>query len=213
MNATAWALLAAAGAIAAGNWIAVAPNVRAKRAEYVLKPATMLALIGVAVTLTPQHAAQRAAFFVGLVLSLAGDVFLMLPTDAFVAGLTSFFLAHVAYVVGFAVGGVSAGWAAVGGVLVVVAGAVLGRRIVRAVRERHPELAVPVTAYMTVISAMVVLAVSSTEPVAAVGALLFYCSDALIAWDRFVSQKAWARPAIMVTYHLAQAGLVVSLAL
>jgi hypothetical protein len=33
----------------------------------------------------------------------------------------------------------------------------------------------------------------------------------MIAWDRFVKPFTWARPAIMVTYHLAQAGLVLSL--
>ena len=33
--------------------------------------------------------------------SLAGDVFLMLPRDAFVAGLAAFLVAHVCYVVGF----------------------------------------------------------------------------------------------------------------
>jgi len=75
----------------------------------------------------------------------------------------------------------------------------------------HRKLVVPVAAYMTVISAMVVVAVGSGEPMAAAGALLFYSSDALIAWDRFVAAKSWARPAIMVTYHLAQAALVVSL--
>jgi len=70
----------------------------------------------------------------------------------------------------------------------------------------------PVAAYMSVISAMVVLAIGSGEAIAAAGALTFYCSDALIAWDRFVAPKRWARPAIMATYHLAQAALVVSLA-
>ena len=75
----------------------------------------------------------------------------------------------------------------------------------------HPGLLGPVVAYTAVISAMVVVAIGSGDGFAAAGALLFYTSDSLIAWDRFVSPRTWARHAIMITYHLAQAGLVVSL--
>jgi uncharacterized membrane protein YhhN len=206
-------LLGAAAALAVGDWIAIVPGVRAKRVEYILKPAVMVALIAVAICIDPEQGPQRAWFVAGLVLSLAGDVFLMLPSDAFVPGLAAFLLAHVAYIVGFAVAGLAAGWAVVGVALVLVAASSLGRRIVLAVAKgRSRELVVPVSAYMTVISVMVVLAFASAEPFAIAGALLFYSSDALIAWDRFVAPKTWARPAIMVTYHLAQAGLVLSLA-
>ena len=45
----------------------------------------------------------------------------------------------------------------------------------------------------------------------AVGALLFFVSDYLIARDRFVRPLPWAPLAIMVLYHLGQAGLVLSL--
>jgi YhhN family len=44
-----------------------------------------------------------------------------------------------------------------------------------------------------------------------VGALLFMLSDSLIAETRFVRPHAWAPVTIMVTYHLGQAGLVLSL--
>jgi uncharacterized membrane protein YhhN len=213
MTATACALLGVAGVLAVSDWIAVSPPIAAKPAEYVLKPATLVALIAVAVALTPEHEAQRALFVAGLGLSLAGDVFLMLRSDLFVAGLASFLLAHVAYIAGFAVAGVTVEWLALGVGVVAIGGATLGRRIVGAVRSgEHSKMAAPVGAYMTVISAMVVLAIGSGEALAAAGALLFYSSDALIAWDRFVAPKRWARPAIMATYHLAQAALVVSLA-
>ena len=137
----------------------------------------------------------------------------MLPSDAFVAGLASFLLAHVAYIVGFAIVGASGSWAGLGLVIVALAGSTVGRVIVRTVRASDdPELTLPVGVYMLAISSMVVLAFGSTRGLAIAGALLFYCSDALIAWDRFVAPKTWARPAIMITYHLAQAGLVLSLA-
>lgn len=211
MTATAWVLVAAAAVLAVSDWLVVAPGSSKKGVEYVLKPATMVALIAAAIALEPGHDAQRAFFIAGLLLSLAGDVILMLPSDAFVAGLASFLLAHLMYIVGFAVAGQTA-WAWLGVAIVLLAGAMIGGRIVRAVRSgEHRAMVVPVAAYMTVISAMVVLAIGSAKAVAAAGALLFYCSDALIAWDRFVASKRWARPAIMATYHLAQGLLVISL--
>ena len=49
------------------------------------------------------------------------------------------------------------------------------------------------------------------NPIAAVGAALFVASDSMIAWSKFVAPFAAAPVAIMVTYHLAQAGFVLSL--
>jgi uncharacterized membrane protein YhhN len=46
---------------------------------------------------------------------------------------------------------------------------------------------------------------------AAAGAVLFYVSDALIGFSRFVREWPWAPVAIIVTYHLGQAGLVLAL--
>ena len=59
---------------------------------------------------------------------------------------------------------------------------------------------------------MVVCALADGNPLAIVGALLFYSSDALIAWNRFVRPLVVAPVLIMVTYHLAQAAFVLSLA-
>ncbi|MGH2728548.1 MAG: lysoplasmalogenase family protein, partial [Actinomycetota bacterium] len=100
MTTTAWVCMTVAGGLAVADWIAVSPSVRSRRAEYVLKPATMIPLIAAATILDPERDAQRALFLVALVLSLAGDVFLMLPRDLFVAGLGSFMLGHIAYIAG-----------------------------------------------------------------------------------------------------------------
>ena len=69
----------------------------------------------------------------------------------------------------------------------------------------------PVTAYMAVISAMVVCAAGTGDGVAVAGAALFYASDALIGISRFVRSTPWAPVAIMVTYHVGQCLLVLSL--
>ena len=172
----------------------------------------MVALIGVALTLHPVHADRRDWFMAALVLSMLGDVFLMLPRDLFVAGLASFLLAHIAYVVGLRLhGGSNTGWA-LAGLAVVALDAVLARPVLGAVRRRHPELLGPVTAYVVVISTMVAAALATGTALAAAGAVLFFASDTLIAWNRFVRPKAWGPLAIIVTYHLGQAGLVLSLA-
>ena len=99
MTAAAWALLVVAAVLAVVDWIGVARGSRAL--EYVGKPGALAALVLVALTLDPADGSARTWFVVALVLSLAGDVFLMLPRDRFVEGLASFLLAHVAYVVGF----------------------------------------------------------------------------------------------------------------
>ena len=48
-------------------------------------------------------------------------------------------------------------------------------------------------------------------PTAMMGATLFFVSDALLGWNRFVRPLRWAPVGIMTTYHLGQAGLVLSL--
>jgi uncharacterized membrane protein YhhN len=210
MTAAAWALLGVAGLLAVGNWIAVANE--SKPLEYVCKPGTLAALVGVALALDPTHGDVRAWFVVALVLSLAGDVFLMLPSDRFVAGLTSFLLAHIAYVVGLTRHGGSARALLVAAIPVLIVTGALGARFLRAARAGgHSELTGPVVAYMAVIAAMVTCAFASGIVLAAVGAVLFMTSDALIAETRFVGPRKWAPLVIIVTYHLGQAGLTLSL--
>ena len=195
---------------AAGDWIACA---RANKAlEYVCKPATLAALIVAACVLDPAAGAgaRRDWFVAALVASLAGDVLLMLPRDLFVFGLAAFLAGHLLYVVGF--------WTDPPGgfelaIAIVVVLALLGPLALRIVRSlgNEPELRPPVVAYIVVISAMLASALASGNVLAAGGAALFVSSDSMIAWNRFVRPFPAAAVAIMVTYHLGQAGLVASL--
>lgn len=209
MTAAAFLLLAVTLAVAVGDWLAVHHG--ATRVEYLCKPATMMGLIGVALAVDPRSPGARACFVAALVLSLAGDVFLMLPGDRFVPGLASFLLAHVAYAVGLVVDGVHPGALAVGVAAVAVAFGLVGMRLLAGVRAREPALAAPVAAYTAVISAMVACAIGTGHAVAVAGAALFYASDALIGWNRFVRPAAGGDTTIMVTYHLGQILLVLSL--
>lgn len=210
MTSVAATLLALAVVVAIVDWWAVATDRRT--VEYVAKPLTMVGLIAAALALDPVDGTQRTWFVAALVLSLAGDVFLMLPRDLFVPGLASFLLGHLAYIAGLWSGDTSTTGLLVGVAVIAVALPVLGGRILRAVRSGdEPEMLVPVSAYVLVISAMVVSAGASGQPVALAGAISFYASDALIAWGRFIREIPHGRLAVMVTYHLAQLALVVSL--
>ena len=202
--------LVLAAALAVVDWTAVARGRRT--VEYVAKPGTTLALVGVAASLDAAHPDTQALFVAALVASLAGDVFLMLPGDRLVQGLGSFLIAQVLYTIGFALHGGGAAAYAVGAVVAAALITPAALRFVRALRTADRNALVgPVVVYMSAISAMVMSAIASGNAFAIVGALLFFTSDALIAETRFVRPRTWGPVAIMVTYHLAQAGLVLSL--
>ena len=207
-------LLGLTAGVALVDWFAVA--VGRVALEYVAKPLTTAGLVAVACTLDPVHADMRVAFVVALVLALVGDVLLMLPDDRyFTFGLGAFLLAHLAYVVGFVVGPGTGAELAVGALITLVIAIPLGVRLLRAVRRNSPELVGPVAAYVTVIAVMVACATGWGNAWAVVGAWLFFASDALIGETRFVragrDDTRWGPLAIIVTYHLGQAGLVLSL--
>jgi uncharacterized membrane protein YhhN len=210
VTATAALLLALTLAFAVADWMAVGTDKRP--AEYVLKPLTMVVLIAATLAIDPVDDAMKVVFIAALAFSLAGDIFLMLPRNLFVAGLASFLVGHICYIAGLQLRGQYGVWFVVGLVIVVLTVGTIGLRIIRAVRRSdEPAMAVPVTAYVAVISFMLASAFGTRNLFAIVGAGLFYASDALIAWGRFVDPKPWGRVAVMVTYHLGQIGLVLSL--
>ena len=211
MTTTALLLLGVAAVAAVVDWVAVARDNR--RVEYVAKPLTMAALIAMALALDPGDQARWMWFVAAGVFSLAGDVFLMLPRDRFIAGLVAFLFGHLCYIVGMAQSPLDLTVALLG--LVVVLGAVLlvARRILRAVRAGgQASLYGPVVGYMTVICTMVVAAFAAGPLLAMAGALLFFSSDATLAWQRFVAPLPLGRVTVMVTYHLGQALLLLSVA-
>jgi uncharacterized membrane protein YhhN len=210
LTGAAFLLLALTLVVAAGDWHAVFHGVKAL--EYVCKPLTMVVLFAATLALDVDDPAVRTWFLVAIALCLAGDVLLMLPQDLFVFGLVAFLLGHIAYIVGMHVDGIDASRFSIGAALALVALAVIGTPILRAVRAGpEAELAGPVLAYMAVISTMVASAIGAGHVAGVLGAVSFYVSDALIAWNRFLRATRHGGLAIMVTYHLAQVGLVLSL--
>jgi len=213
----------AALVLALGDWLAV--GYRHRRLEYLLKPATLVAILaGAGLLLRGPHDPWQATFFLaGLACSLAGDVFLMLPGERFFRpGLGAFLLAHLCYVAGLnRTPPLWPTWAMLGAPAVL--GIVLYRRIAAGLRRQGKgALLVPVAVYSLVLSLMLFSAWSTLlrpewsalrKGLVVAGGSLFYASDAMLAWDRFVSPIPGGRVPIMVTYHLAQAALAASIAL
>ena len=209
MNGAAAVLMVATGVAAVADWTAVQRS--SLTLEYVAKPLVMVGLIAVALTLNAANPAQRWFFVVALVLGLASDVFLMLPRDMFLAGLIAALVEHLAYIAGFLTRGVHLYLLAVAVIVALVSVAIFLPPIIRALRQKQPPLVVPVLAYVAVFVVMVAAAGASGSIVALLGALLFFYSDAILAWNRFVRPLPYGRVVNIVPYHVGEALLVLSL--
>ena len=135
--------------IASGWWHIRAAYGSDSRQFYISKPLTMLFIIALAFGYqSDDHNGSHAWILLGLCLSLAGDVLLMLPRDRFIQGLAAFFVAHLCYIVGFAQGPLVLKLID-GLLLLLVAGMVFGL-----LWGRLGEMKIPVFCYMLVIIAM-----------------------------------------------------------
>ena len=180
---------------------------------YAFKPLATLLILALALSLTPARPEYQWAIAAGLVLSTAGDVFLMLPRDRFVAGLASFLLAHLCYLRAFSIE-VPFG----AGLLLWLPFIAAGGMVVALVWPGlKPALRGPVVVYVIVIAAMAGQATgrwyvsgSMVALAAAVGAGLFVVSDAVLAIDRFRWPFRAARAVTLATYWAAQLLIAIS---
>ena len=210
-------------AAALTDWLAVARCW--KKLEYLAKPATMLLLFGYLALAGGFRSTPLICFGLGLFFSLAGDVFLMLnfyrfSNRWFIPGLLAFLLAHVAYIIGLNIPltGASPVWAIGIGIVLALTAARVLRRIVEGVRAKGiRRMVAPVVAYGTVITLMLLSAMltlyrpdwkTSASGLVALGAILFYSSDVILAWNKFVRPVRNGRLLNMVAYHLGQIALI-----
>jgi len=203
------------------------------RLEYVAKPAVMIALflwLWTSVGLM----GPLLWFGLGLVFSLVGDVLLMISLDRFfVTGLAAFLFAHVAYVIGFntPLPELSA-WSLLLAVIIGINGVRVMRRILAALaaqasRPRGPNggqshLRFPIIVYGMVISIMLLSALmkltdlswnATAALLVGLGAFLFYMSDIILAWTKFISPVQHGRIYNILSYHLGQIALIVGVVL
>jgi uncharacterized membrane protein YhhN len=193
------------------DWYAVAREDR--RTETWAKPATLVALIAVALILGATDSSAGLWLVVALVLGLIGDVLLLGDSDTrFRLGLASFLVGHVAFIVSFFQLGLDQpGWLWIAWLVLFVC-LIATRRVVPATFLRGGRaLALLVAVYTVVIGAMLIVAFDTGEPLIAVGAAIFATSDSILAVNRFVSPRPWAPVAVVVTYHVGQALIVAGL--
>jgi uncharacterized membrane protein YhhN len=142
----------------------------------------------------------------GLLLSLAGDVFLMRPGDYFIPGWGAFLLAHLAYIAAFiSDGGIY--WSP----WLLLFGLVYGLLLLRFLWPHLRRLRAPAAIYMLVIIVMawqaagrVVQGAGLSGWLAVIGAILFVASDSILTVNRFARPFASARLVYMSAYYLAQ---------
>lgn len=152
--------------------------------------------------------ADGLALFVALWLCAAGDWFLLSrEKKPFLAGIGSFLLGHVGYLVMFALMGIDLTFFGVAGVVV----ALVAWRVWAWVGPHAGKLKPAVAAYVLVISTMVAAAVGSVGLEASprritllVGAVLFFISDLCVARDRFVAPGPENRYVGLPLYYAAQ---------
>lgn len=205
------------------DWLAVAK--RAKKVEYIFKPLTLgILLLLVWLLGRGQHSAYlRTWFLPALFFSLCGDIALMFSGSRFfMLGLAAFLLAHGCYIIGLNPSIPPGGaWVVFTGVAILYV--LVYPQIDRALKQkRETSLRLPAALYAVVLSFMLgsawtVLLRPGWSPlskfVVILGSSLFYISDLLLAWNRFVKHTHQRDIVVIVTYHLAQILLTATIAL
>ena len=199
------------------DWIAVA--MKWKNLEYFAKPGVMLVLLAW-MWQSGAIAGQATWFATGLFFSMAGDIFLMLPAEQFIAGLLAFLLAHLAYLVGFNATPPPLNLASL--IPAVLLGLVTGQ-VYRGIAagllaSKQDKLRLPVLIYSGAISLMLLSALltlvrdewnAGPAFLVSAGALLFFLSDTFLAWNKFVTPLTYGKLRVIITYHLGQILIVI----
>ena len=190
-----------------------------RRMEYIAKPAVIVSLIA---WLFMSTGFQGNAFWfgLGLLFSLVGDVVLFFPQDSmFLAGLTAFLLTHIFYLIGLRQQLLTpTAWSLVLLSVILLNAVRLLRRITGAMRSKGmDQMVYPVIIYGLVVSLMLATAMSTLSDPAwktaaafliTAGASLFWISDLLLAWNKFVSPLKAGNLPIIIAYQLGQILLI-----
>ena len=184
-----------------------AESVGPKRNVYLFKPLTMIWIILIALLAESRVSSfYKYMIVAGLICSLLGDIFLMLPSDRFVPGLLSFLVAHLFYIAAFASGG-----ARLNAIRYAIPFLIYGSMMLWILLPHLGRMKLPVIVYLIVIMVMAWQALSrwlGTEQagsgLAFFGALLFTVSDSILAVNRFKGRVEHAQFYILSTYFTAQ---------
>jgi uncharacterized membrane protein YhhN len=174
---------------------------------YLFKPLTIVLITLIALqSRYPTSSFYKQAIIAGLVFSLIGDIFLMLPSDRFIPGLVSFLAAHIFYIAAFMreSGRALSAWE-------LIPFLIYGILMLRLLWAQLKQMRAPVVLYMIAILMMGWVAASrwmltgqAGSQQAFVGAILFIASDSVLALERFRGRFRSAQLIILSTYFTAQ---------
>ena len=173
----------------------------------VAKPLLMITLLTYFISASKGYPGWRVLVVLALMFSWGGDVFLMMD-DMFVAGLASFLVAHIFYIIAYQKTGAAKGKIKP---LDLAAFALYGIALIWILYPGLGDMVVPVMAYALVLLTMGVWAhkrrgatvIASFRYVSA-GVILFVISDSLIAVNKFAFDVPAERLLVMSTYMAAQ---------
>jgi uncharacterized membrane protein YhhN len=173
----------------------------------VAKPLLMITLLAYFISASKGYPGWRALVVLALMFSWGGDVFLMMD-DMFVAGLASFLVAHIFYIIAYQKTGARKGKIKP---LDLAAFALYGIALIWILYPGLGGMLIPVLAYALVLLTMGVWAykrrgatvIASFRYVSA-GVILFVLSDSLIAVNKFAFDVPGERLLVMSTYMAAQ---------
>jgi uncharacterized membrane protein YhhN len=150
----------------------------------------------------------------GLLFGMGGDILLEYSPDTFLFGLISFLLGHILYIIAFLSDCRSPGW----GYAIFVY--LYGVAVYGFLETGNlGEMALPVLAYILVITTMVWRAAAryhapgvnqESAKAGVLGSLLFLASDSLLAVTLFVYDIPYASIVVIITYWLGQLGITLA---
>jgi uncharacterized membrane protein YhhN len=175
---------------------------------YLFKPLTTSLIILIAILSSIPASAPPAYKWLitgGLILCLSGDIFLMLPSRFFLAGLGSFLAGHWFYTAAFSLDvGITFAW----WLLILL---IYGGFMYRLLQPHLGKMRRPVIVYIIFILLMAWAALGRWSALnttgallSAAGAILFVISDSVLALDRFRQKFKAARIIVLSTYWAAQ---------
>jgi uncharacterized membrane protein YhhN len=175
--------------------------------RYLFKPLTTTLILALALLLpAPVSPLYRGLIAIGILFSLSGDIFLMLPGNStFLWGLASFLAAHLFYIAGYVSrSGFALHW------LILLPFVVYGMILFSVLLPYTGAVRIPVILYASV---LMVMGWQATEMwwalrdlpalLAMAGALLFLASDSLLALDKFRAPFPQRDLLVMSTYYSA----------
>jgi uncharacterized membrane protein YhhN len=172
---------------------------------YIFKPTTTILILLVALSAPTNR--YKIAIVIGLLFALMGDIFLMVPSDQFIAGLVCFLITHISYTVGF-LSDSRFGRPLRPFISLAIVAVFIYTGISHNIASA---LKIPVAIYAAALSLMTSQAIARNSQnhnksslLAMIGAVLFLISDTLLAYDRFVFVFGSGHALILSTYYSAQ---------